>query len=234
MRAAAALAAFAALLAGCTSFPGSSRIVAEVEVGDLAPGGTAARNFTLPGGADFLFVGYRTGPADHLHVVLRAPSGERFDTAAGNPPAGCAVKAPAPGPWTLEIAADAFDGFMRGGKFTVRAAQGEVPPILPCADDTFPGRGRNVTLAWWSTTLAQGENTTVSFAQPLALDHLEAVALNATANVTLTLTPPGGAAVPPEQAPRPPPEGPWTLQALVPASEPSGLLNATLLVRGWG
>lgn len=223
----------AVLLAGCTSFPGTSQVLGELDVGDLEPGGIAATNVSIDAGWDVLFVGFRTGLMEHVHVVLRAPDGTRYDTATSGT-GGCVVRQPAPGTWGLEVAADALDGNLRGGKFTLRGARGEVPPLLGCADDVFPGAGRNVTLAWWHTTLAPGENTTLGFDQPLDLARLEVAVINATANATLTAAPPGAEPVPIAALPAPPPKGRWSIRVEVPATSPTSLLNGTLVVHGWG
>lgn len=224
----------ATLLAGCTSFPATSHILAEFQVGELGPGALLVHNFSVEESWDFLFVGFRTGDGEHVHAVLRTPAGVRLDTSSAEPAGGCAATRPAMGTWSLEVATDSLDGRLAGGKFTVRGARGALPEVLPCTDDVFPGRGRNVTLAWWHATLQPGENTTLGFDQPLELDRLEAGVINATANVTLVFAPPDGEAQPATGPLYLPPRGRWSLFAEVPANGTQALVNGTLFVRGWG
>lgn len=219
----------AAVLAGCTSgFPGGTVVLTEFEVGELGPGGVAVHNFSLAAPVDYVLVGFRTGPSERAHVVLRAPDGTRFDTQAGDPPRPCVVQRPAVGAWAVEVATDALDGHVGGGKFTVRTGSGATAAPFTCADDVFPGRGRNVTLAWFRLDLEPGATGTYGFAQPLDLASLAAGLANATANATVQLVPPTGAPAPGPIAA--PPTGDW--EARVTAE--GRLENATLAVFGLG
>lgn len=229
------LAALAALLAGCTSgFPEDTRVVAELEVGDLAAGGAAEHTFTLDAPSGYLALGYRTGPGRDVHVALRAPDGTRFDTQAGQPAGPCAIRDPTAGRWGLEVAADLLDGFLRGGKFTVRAGAGLPPALFACVDDRFPGRGRNVTLGVWRLNLSAGEEASFAFELVEDAAALGVVTRPDARNLTVWLMPPGGESVPVDEAPRPPPRGVWHVQARVAAESGASWSNATLAVQATG
>jgi len=140
------------------SFPQGSHVIAELEVGDLDAGVSVWKNFSLDEPAGFLLVGYRTGAFDGLQVTLRGPDGHVWDTDGADPAGPCAVRAPARGAWSLEVHADAFDGALHGGKFTVRAHPGDPPPLVTCIDEAFPAKGRLVTLALATRSLGAGDN----------------------------------------------------------------------------
>ena len=203
----------AVLLAGCTaSFPDNAPVLAELEVGTLGAGEHATRDVTLPEGAGFLLVGFRTGPATHVHVAFRAPNGTMFDTTAADERAGACVVTTVPaGEWRLDVWPDAFDGELRGGKFTVRAAPGQPPALYACRDARFPAPGRNVTLGVWQFNLTANQTVERSFELPRAAGALQAAtrdgangtmpanATNATPNTTaptVLLAPPGGSFAP--------------------------------------
>ncbi|HEV8359813.1 MAG TPA: hypothetical protein VGR28_05080 [Candidatus Thermoplasmatota archaeon] len=222
-------AVLALLVSGCTTtFPEGSRILADVEVGHLAAGERAVQNFTLDR-ADFLAVGFRTGPGEHVHIALRGPDGALWDTSAEGAQGPCIVRKPLAGGWALEIWPDAFDGELRGGKFTVRAAQGEPPAVLACANDAFPGRGRNVTLLRLDLNLSANETRTEPFDQPWELASLGVRTRGDGTNVTLELAPPGSDFAPPTNASAPP-RGTWRLRAVAAADA----ANLTVAVQGVG
>lgn len=230
----AVLAAAALALAGCAStFPEGSSLLAEVETAELAAGAGLVHNFTLPAPAGFVAVGFRTGHAAHVHVVLRAPNGTRYHAAAGDLSQSCALRDAAAGAWGLEVAADAFDGLLRGGKFTVRAASGEPPAILPCTADPFPGRDRNATLAAWRVNLAPGEGARLGFEQALDLQRLQLATRGDVASASLTFFAPDRSAVEVANATNPS-RGAWVLQVVAQKDAPTGVWNATVAVQGVG
>lgn len=229
----AALVVLAAVLAGCTSgFPSGSQVVTELEVGAVAAGERVVHDFPLPTDAGVVVVGFRVGRAEHVHVLLRGPDGAAYDSHAGAPEQPCAVRA-ARGAWALEVWPDPFDGNLSGGKFTVRTAAEAPPALFPCADDAFPGRGRNVTLAMWDLNLTPGEAFDATFEQPYDLDLLRAAWRGNASNVTVLVTPPGGEAARPENLAAAPARGAWQLRVELPP-EALPLLNATLALQGVG
>lgn len=217
-----------ALLAGCTSsFPDDARQIAELEMGDLAAGDGASTNFTLASPAEYLLLGFRTGPMEHVHVVLVAPNGTAYDTSDAQRAGPCLVTRPAAGAWRLDVRADAFDGRLGGGKFTVRAGAGEPPALFPCRDAPFPGPGRNVTLRAWTLNLTANETADDAFDQPHDVSALR-VALRGEGNATVLLAAPGGEFAPAADAPMPPPLGTWRVRVV---AADASLQNWTLAIQ---
>lgn len=233
MRALAGLVGLAAVLAGCTAgFPTGARLLAELQVGNLGPGERASQPFRVEEREGFLFAGMRTGPMEHVHVALRSPGGALYDTASRDRAGACAVREPEPGPWLLEVWADAFDGSLRGGKFTARAAPGEPPGLLPCADEAFPARGRSVTLAARTLNVTASATEEFPFEQPYELAGLAAVARGA--NASALVAAPGGDFVRPEQASSPIAKGTWRARVTVEAPANASWVSVTIAVQGVG
>jgi hypothetical protein len=225
-----------AMFAGCTGgFPDDAPVLGELEVGTLAPGEHATRDVDVAPSMGFLLIGFRTGPSLHLHAALRAPNSTLYDTAEGT----CVVTQPAPGTWRLDVWPDAFDGALRGGKFTIRAAQGEPPALFKCRDATFPAPGRTVTVATWTLNLSANASEQHEFEQPynatrLALATRAApspnetnLTANATSEPAILLAPPNAMLAPPapEQAAT---RGSWRINIAAPPDR--ALVNWTLAV----
>jgi hypothetical protein len=222
------------LLAGCTArFPESTRVLGEWEHAGLAAGENATLAFEVQG-ADYLFIGHRLGPGDRVDLSLVAPDGTRFAAEAGEPAQPCVVRAPRAGSWALRVEANAWDGQAGPGKVTVRSGLGEVPSILPCADDAYPGALRPVILAVWSGNVTGAGEVLVRFDQPYELRNMTALARNATANLTFALHGPDGSAA--NTTAEAPVTGMWALRVGTTGgqNETSPILNLSLAVRGLG